>query len=310
MTREIGGILVANVTPFTESLTIDEDALRKHIRYLASVDGLGGIVCNGHAGEGAVLTREERKLCMQIAKEEIKGRCLFTSCIEAATPEEAIELTRDCYEMGVDAVMVCPPIIYAWNASTSIEFALDFFKAIGKAVDVPLILFQYPAPLPQCYSTDGLVKLCREVDNIVAIKNPTGGNVKRYERDVRAIRELPRKIAMLPTSNLLTHFIVGADGALSGFGNFAAETLVEMFSAVQRGDLSTAKKAHDRTWKLHDVVYGEPPVYLHTRYKYAAYLAGRIDNPAVRRPQLPVLPNDRERITEGLREAGLLARNP
>jgi len=53
-----------------------------------------------------------------------------------------------------------------------------------------------------------------------------------------------------------------------------------------------------------------PGVYLHVRYKEAAYLAGRIRGRAVRPPQLPVPTAEREALVGAMARAGLLARAP
>ena len=73
MSLVLKDMLVANITPFTEKLEIDEDGLRSLIRYLMTVDGLGGIVCNAHAGEGATMTREERIRCYKNHQGRDKG---------------------------------------------------------------------------------------------------------------------------------------------------------------------------------------------------------------------------------------------
>jgi 4-hydroxy-tetrahydrodipicolinate synthase len=95
------------------------------------------------------------------------------------------------------------------------------------------------------------------------------------------------------------------DGALSGSANFAPAHDVEMFDAVQRGDLKRAKELHDEIFPIFRLVYRDPYVFLHIRYKYCAWLLGKISSPALRSPLVP-LPEDEVRaLREGLRAAGL-----
>jgi len=54
------GVFAATLCPFNDDYTIDEPGLRAYVRYLASVDGIKGLVCNGHTGEVMGLTPRER----------------------------------------------------------------------------------------------------------------------------------------------------------------------------------------------------------------------------------------------------------
>ena len=68
------GIMPANVLPFTENYDIDEVNLRRFVSYLLGVEGVRGIVCNGHAGELVSLSRAERKEVVRIVVDEVKAR--------------------------------------------------------------------------------------------------------------------------------------------------------------------------------------------------------------------------------------------
>ncbi|MEE9325632.1 MAG: dihydrodipicolinate synthase family protein [Dehalococcoidia bacterium] len=309
MALKLEGILVANVTPFTPDLKLDEDGLREHIRYLSEVSGLGGVVANGHAGEGATLTGAERRRCIEIIVDEVGGRMPVVACIEAISTPEAIEQALDAKECGAQAIMVCPPPIFSWNASLSPEFAIEYHKALDKAIDMPLVLFQYPQHSPFAYSHQGLIGMAREIENVVAVKLADGGNLRRYETDLRGLRAIPREISVLPTSarEFFQRFITGADGALTGFGNIAPHQCVEMFEAVRRGDLLSSKVIHEQLYPATSAVYCDPHVYLHTRYKEAAFLAGRIRGPYVRPPQLPLGDEERGRMKAALVKSGIIS---
>lgn len=45
------GILPAMQLPFNPDMSIDEDEMRRFSSSLASVDGIGALVTNGHTGE-------------------------------------------------------------------------------------------------------------------------------------------------------------------------------------------------------------------------------------------------------------------
>ena len=89
------GCMPANLLPFTADLAIDEPAYRKHLRWLADAPGVTGIVANGHAGEVASLTRDERKRTLAIALDEVADQVPVVTGVYCDGTLEAVELARD-----------------------------------------------------------------------------------------------------------------------------------------------------------------------------------------------------------------------
>jgi 4-hydroxy-tetrahydrodipicolinate synthase len=304
----LDGILSANVTPFKDNYDLDEAALRRLIRYQAKPQGVTAVVCNAGAGEGATLTREERIRCIEVIGEELRSGQRIVAGIEALATREAIQQVRDAKDAGAAAVMLTPPHVYDWNATANPEFAVQYFHDIAKAVDMPITLFHYPASTASGYSPDTAIRIGREIESVVAIKVASGANIRRYEQVLRGMRALPRHVSVLATSSLFQHFVTGADGALTGFANFAPDFCCKLFEAVQNGDLKKARELHEVNWTLEAAVYKAPNVYKHSRYKVAAYFAGLLDNMVVRRPQVPVPENEIKLIHDAMEKLGMLQR--
>ncbi len=308
MSLKLEGIVVATLTPFKENYDLDESGLGRLIRYLAKVDGINAFVCNAGAGEGATLTREERKRCVEVILEEVGNRAPIVAGIEALSTQEAIQQTRDAREAGAAAVMLTPPHVYDWSATANPEFALQYFRDVAAAVEIPITIFHYPASTPSGYSPDTAVRIAQEVDSVVAIKVASGANIRRYEQVLRGMRALPRHVSVLATSSLFQHFITGADGALTGFANFAPEFCVRLFSSVRAGNLEEARRLHEINYALEAAIYKVPNVYKHSRYKVAAYFAGLLDNMRVRPPQVPVPEAEVKLIRDTMAKLGFLRR--
>ena len=303
-------MLVANMTPFTKKLEIDEDGLRGLIRYLMTVDGIGGIVCNAHAGEGATLSREERIRCIKIIREETKGRVPLVSGISSGYTKEAIEIALDAKEHGCDAIMPCPPTIYAWFAAKNPEFAIAYHKELDKGANMPIVLFQYAATLPDGYTSETLMTLCREIKNVVAIKHTQfSSGLFRYVRDIAGAKNIRQSISNLVATGALLFYagiMGGLDGSLTGFGNIAPVEIATILKLIKSGDVAGARKVHEKIYPVANLVYAEPFVYLHTRYKEAAALAGYMRGPWVRSPQLPLGSEERKSLTKTMEKQGLL----
>jgi len=308
MTLTLEGILSANVTPFQDNYDLDEAGLRKLIRYQARPEGIRAIVCNAGAGEGATLTRRERVRIIEIIGEEIRNDQCIIAGIEALSTREAIEQTREAQAAGAAAVMLTPPHVYDWSSTANPEFAIQYFHDIANAVDIPITIFHYPASTASGYSPDTAIRIAREVDNVVAVKVASGANIRRYEQVLRGMRALPRHVSVLATSSLFQHFVTGADGALTGFANFAPQFCVDLLTAVNDGQLDKARRLHEINWALEAAVYKAPNVYKHSRYKVAAYFAGLMNNMIVRAPQMPVPEGEVKMIHDAMEKLGMLKR--
>ena len=112
---------------------------------------------------------------------------------------------------------------------------------------------------------------------------------------------------MLTTNNtmLFASTALGADGILSGSGSVVADLHLELFEAVQKGDLQAARRVNDRIWPLTQVFYGDPIVNMHNRMKVALEHLGRQPRAVVRPPLQPLGSEERARIIAAVRQAGL-----
>jgi 4-hydroxy-tetrahydrodipicolinate synthase len=167
-------------------------------------------------------------------------------------------------------------------------------------------VFVYPVTSGLHITTDSLVKICDEVDNVIAVKE-WSNDIGVYERNYRELQMLDKKISLLSSfsKSLLASLCVGADGILSGHGSVIADLHVEMFDAVNRGDLEQARRVADRVYPLVQVTYAEPFLDGHNRMKEALAILGRIDEAHVRPPLRRISEAERERIRHVVAEVGL-----
>lgn len=299
------GIIPANLLPFRADLGIDEPAYRRHLRWLADTRGVTAIVANGHAAEVASLTREERKRALAIAVDEVGGTCPVVAGVYSDGTAEAVELARDASTLGAAGVLVFPPTLFMWGAQVKPDMVLRHFSEIAAGADLPIIVFEYPPASGIGYAPETLARLA-EIPQVAGVKD-WSNDIVAYERNLKALRATGRPVAMLSsfTMSLMTTFLLGADGAISGMGSVAADLQAELFEACQKGDLDGARRVHDRMDPLIRVFYAPPFVDMHNRMKEALVLLGRIPAAHVRPPLTPVPPAEREAIRRALAAAGL-----
>jgi len=299
------GCMPANLLPFTADLAIDEPAYRMHLRWLADAPGVTGIVANGHAAEVSSLTRDERKRTLAIALDEVAGQVPVVTGVYCDGTLEAVELARDARAAGAAGLLVFPPTLFMWGAQQKPDMVLRHFQTLADAVDLPLIVFEYPPASGIGYSPETLAELCK-IPTVAGVKD-WSNDIVSYEKNLRALRGAGRPVAMLSsfTMSLMASFMLGADGCISGMGSVTADLQASLFAAVQAGRLDEARAINDRLAPLVQVFYAPPFVDMHNRMKEALAILGRIPAAHVRPPLTPVSDEERHRIRLALRAAGL-----
>ncbi len=301
------GCMPANLLPFTADLAIDEPAYRKHLRWLVDAPGVTGLVANGHAAEVASLTRDERRRALDIALDEVAGKVPVVSGVYTDGTLEAVELARDAQAAGAAGLLVFPPTLFMWGAQLKPDMVLRHFQTLADAVDLPLVVFEYPVASGIGYSPETLAELCK-IPTVAAIQD-WSNDIVSYEKNLRAVRATGRPVAIMSsfTMSLMASFVLGADGCISGMGSVVADLQAALLAAVRTGRLDEARSINDRLAPLVSVCYAPPFVDMHHRMKEALAILGRIPAAHVRPPLTPVSDDERHRIRLGLRAANLSA---
>jgi 4-hydroxy-tetrahydrodipicolinate synthase len=302
----LGGVIPANLLPFDAELEINERNYRRHIRYLVDTPGVRGITTNAHASEVATLTLTEQQRSLNITLDEVAGKVPVVCGVYEDGTQKAKAIARIAEREGADCLLIFPSTVFDYGSQMRPEMAYGHYAAIAEATSLPMIAFVYPASSGLRIETDALVRICSEIDNVVAIKE-WSNDITVYERNYRALKALDKEISVLSSFSkaLLASLCVGADGILSGHGSLIADLQVEIFEAVRRGDLAAARRASDRIFPLVDVFYAEPFLDGHNRMKEALAILGRIDEAHVRPPLRRISEAERERIRRAVTAAGL-----
>jgi 4-hydroxy-tetrahydrodipicolinate synthase len=299
------GVIPAILLPFNDDLSIDERSFRSHIRDVAATEGLSALTINAHSTEVASCTFEEQRRVLDIAQDEIGDRLPLVHGIWADGSLEAARIAKMAAAGGASALLVFPPAPFTMGQNA--EMAIAHFKRIADATDLPLIAFQYPLATGQGYPKETLLRMCREVPTIRAIKD-WSNNVPQHEWHVRTLQSLPRPVTVLSTHSawLMSSLVLGCNGLLSGSGSVIHDLQARLFRAVQANDLVEARRLNDRIYATVQVFYADPAVDMHNRMKEALVLLGKLPRAVVRPPLVKVTTAEVERIRLALIEAGLL----
>ena len=299
------GVIPAVLLPFHEDLSIDEPSFRAHLRDVASVEGLSAITLNAHSTEVASCSFDEQKRVLAIAKDEIGGRLPIVHGVYAEGSLEAARIARMAAEGGAAALLVFPPGPFTMGQRP--EMAVEHFRRVAGAADLPLIAFQYPLAGGQGYPLATLLKIIEAVPQVAAIKDWCA-SPQLHERQVRTLQSLDPPVNVLTTHSswLMSSLATGCNGLLSGSGSVIADLQARLFRAVRANELATARQINERIWPTAEAFYAEPWVDMHNRMKEALVMLGRLPRAAVRPPLVKLPHAELERIRRALIAAGLL----
>jgi 4-hydroxy-tetrahydrodipicolinate synthase len=238
MHARFGGVLTAMVTPFDADGALDLDGARRLARWLVE-QGNEGLVVAGTTGEAPVLTDDERLALIAAVVEAV------TVPVVAGTTTNdtahSVHLTREAARLGVAGVLaVCP--YYNRPAQAGIE---GHVRAVADAAaGLPVMVYDIPVRTGRKITTATLLRLAREVPNVVALKDAAGNPGET----ARVAAEAPAGFAVYSGDDALTLplLAVGAVGVVGVATHWAAPEHRELLDAWVKGDVEGARAVNAR----------------------------------------------------------------
>jgi len=232
-----GRILTALITPFSSDGSVDLDVAQQLARRLVDEGNEGLVVC-GTTGESPTLSDDE-KLAMFAAVVEAVDVPVVAGTVGNNTAH-SVELSLKAKSLGVHGILsLCP--YYNRPSQAGIE---QHLRAIAQAVELPQIIYDIPVRTGRKVSSEVLLRLAHEEKNIVGLKDAAANPAET----ARLIREAPADFEVYSGDDGLTLPLlsVGAVGTIGVATHWTAPDHVEMFSALEVGDLASATAINQR----------------------------------------------------------------
>lgn len=302
------GVIPATLAIFDTDFGIDSAATAKHLNAVCATPGLSAVTVNGHASEIHACNFDEQRRLLAESLTEVGDALPVVNGVYADGSVQAAEIARMAAEEGASALLVFPPNSLSMGGQLRPELALAHYKAIAAATDLPLIAFQYPAATGLGYPLDTLVAIMEQVPSVVAIKDWCNDPML-HERQIRTLASLSRPVNVLTTHSswLMASLTMGPAGLLSGAGSVIPDLQVQLFEAVQAGDLNRARAVNDRIYPLAQAFYRPPFLDMHNRMKECLVLLGRAPRAVVRPPLVKLTVAEIDDLRTALVQSGLLA---
>ena len=282
---KLEGVIPATLLAFDKDFQINEKASRKHIKECALTNGISAVTVNGHSSEIHACNFEEQKRILSFSLEEVGDFIPLINGVYADGSIEAAKIAKMSDLTGASALLCFPPQSMAMGGHLRPEMALEHFKRIADATDLPLICFNYPSAGNLTYPFHTLLKLFETVPTIKAIKD-WSNDPMIHEKHIKTFQNLSNPVNVLTTHSswLMSSLVMGAKGLLSGAGSVIAPLQVELFNAVKANNLESAQKINDRIFPLAQAFYSHPFLDMHNRMKEVLVLTGKMEEAIVRPP--------------------------
>ena len=288
------GLGIALVTPFTTDGEVDYKSLKKLVEY--QIDNGADFLCIlATTGEAPCLTKDEKDKITELVKEVNKGRIKILKYCGGNNTLAVVDEIKNTDWSGIDGILsICP-----YYNKPSQEGLYQHFKAISQASPLPIVLYNVPGRTGINMKAETTVRLARDFDNIVAIKEASGS----LEQVDDIIKHKPDNFDVISGDDALTFSMVasGAAGVISVIGNALPKQFSRMIRLEFKGEYEPARKIHHMFTDLYSLLFvdGNP-----AGCKALLNDMGMIEN-VLRLPLVPTTIKTKERMAAILKELQL-----
>ena len=291
--RRLKGMGVALVTPFNDDGSVDYQSLMRLVEYQIQ-NGVDFLCVLGTTAETPTLTADEKRKIKEMVIERVNGRVPILLGVGSNCTQTVIDTLVNEDMTGVDAVLVAVP----YYNKPSQEGIYQHYKAIANATPLPVVLYNVPGRTGVNMTAETTLRLARDFDNIVAIKEASG-NITQMD-DI--IKNKPEDFDVISGDDGITFPLItlGAVGVISVIGNAFPREFSRMTRLALAGDYQNALTIHHKFTELFKLLFvdGNP-----AGVKAMLSMMGMIKN----RLRLPLVPTrittyeQMHRILDGLK---------
>ncbi len=161
------GALAASVTPLLDrGDTIDEEAFEPLVDLYVSA-GLDGILALGTAGEGILLSTQERRRVADLFLEAADRRLQVAVQCGAQTTAATVELALHAAEVGANAVVVIGPPYFVLDERAQYS---HFLAAATACAPLPFYVYEFAATTGYAVAPAVLERLREDAPNLAGLK--------------------------------------------------------------------------------------------------------------------------------------------
>ena len=289
------GAGVAIVTPMKENGDVNYEEFAKLIEFQIANHTDAIIVC-GTTGEASTLSHEEHLAVIKYCVEKVAGRIPVIAGTGSNCTETAIYLSQEAEKYGVDGILVVTPY---YNKATQ-NGLYEHFKMVADSVKIPMILYNVPSRTGCNIAPETVVRLCKNVENIVGVKEASG-NISQVAH-LMAIADGCVDLYSGNDDQIVPLMSLGAKGVISVLSNVAPQQAHDICADYMAGNVEKSRKEQLAALALCDALFCEVnPIPV----KKALKLMGKEVGP-LRRPLSEMEDANAARLEKAMKEYGII----
>ena len=289
------GAGVAIATPFYQDGSVNYDEFARLIDFQID-NGTDAIIVCGTTGESATMTEAEHMEVVRFCIDHVNKRVPVIAGAGSNCTQTAVELSVDAAKNGADAILSVTPY---YNKATQ-DGLIQHFTKVAEAVDIPIILYNVPSRTGCNILPETAVKMCKDVDNIVGIKDATGN----LAQTTRMMQLADGCIDLYSGEDGLVVPIMslGGLGVISVLSNVAPRQTHDMCMKALEGDFAGARQIQLKALPLVDALFSEVnPIPVKAALEMIGFKAGPL-----RLPLTTMTEAKREVLMQEMKNFGLI----
>lgn len=290
-----GRMIPAMVTPFDENRDLDLDRAQALADRLVA-GGSDALIINGTTGESPTVFYPQKMELFKAVVSAVDGRIPVIANVGDNCTADTVDFAHDVEKTGVNGFMCVVPY---YNKPPQ-EGLYQHFSTIAHAVDMPIILYNIPGRCVINMTAETTLRLARDCDNIVAVKEASG----KMDQIKAIIDGAPEGFDVYSGDDSATYDIMklGGVGVISTIGNVAPERMKEIVMLCAAGDFETARTAHEALLPLMEGLFETSnPILVKEALSLIGFPVG-----GVRLPLVDATPAQSERLASIMRQVGVL----
>ncbi len=286
------GLSVALITPLRDG-RVDYEAFKEQVEFQIEA-GTRCLCPVGTTGESPTLSHDEHERVIAFVVETVAGRCKVMPGTGSNSTAEAVRLTLSAERAGADAALQVAPY---YNKPTQQGF-YEHYRTLAEASSLPQCIYNIPGRTGKNVDPETIIRLA-EIPNIALVKEATGS----LDQASQIIAATDLTVLCGDDSLTLPMMALGARGVVSVVGNIVPRDVIALCTAMDAGDLPSARKHHFKLFALCRDMLGlsTNPIPV----KAAMQLLGR-DTGELLLPMTPLEPEQLAMLRRTLTNYGLL----
>lgn len=291
-----GRMIPAMVTPFDKDRNLDLNRAEALADRLVN-GGADALIINGTTGESPTVFYPQKMELFKAVISAVAGRIPVIANVGDNCTADTVDFAHDVEKTGVDGFMCVVPY---YNKPPQ-EGLYQHFSTIARSVNLPIILYNIPGRCVINMTAETTLRLARDCDNVVAIKEASG----KMDQIKAIIDAAPEGFSVYSGDDSATLEIMqmGGVGVISTIGNVAPGRMKEIVDLCAAGDFEAARVANDKLLPLMDGLFETSnPILVKEALKLVGFPVG-----GVRLPLVDATPEQSARLERIMREVGILA---